>query len=368
MMTPSQERSLLDATAAGLDDDLRAAYRQLLALIEGGMAPRDAVQAVIDTFEGEYAELLADGFSAILDRSIGTESVLALKVSDVTLSARLYAEASDVAAVVQNIVDRHARGWQDARTLTLELYEGYGFRADEPIKWSPRNPRLPQYLRAELLTDPGLAGDLRRHFTKVHAQKLKTPALRAAYLEYLEALEAGKGAKALARKIDVAFHERMRYHAARIAQTELHRAYAERQAVELMDDPDVEFVQWRMSATHPRVDICDYFAKVDRYGLGPGVYPKAAAPIAPSHPFCRCNLAPRLDIPSGARYLDNPEAGRAWLQQQGLTAGAQVMGSRARLQQALSGADPVALWNARSDPAYRIRTVGEVERDGWPVR
>ena len=368
MMTPSQERALLDATAAGLDDDLRAAYRQLLELIEGGMAPRDAVQAVIETFEGEYADLLADGFSSILERSIGTESVLALKVSDVTLSARLYDEAGDVAAVVQTIVERHAQGWQDARALTLELYEGYGFRPDEPIKWGSRNPRLPQYLRTELLTDPGLAGDLRRHFTRVHAQKLKTPALRAAYLEYLEALEEGEGAKALARKIDVAFHERMRYHAARIAQTELHRAYAERQAVELMDDRDVEFVQWRMSATHPRVDICDYFAKVDRYGLGPGVYPKALAPIAPAHPFCRCTLAPRLDIAPGTRYLENPQAGRAWLTQQGLTAGAQVMGSKDRLKQALSGADPVSLWNAMRDPQYHIKTVDQVERDGWPVR
>lgn len=367
-MTPTQERALLDATAAGLDDDLRAAYRRLIELIGEGMAPRDAVAAVMETFEGEYAQLLADGFGAILERSVGSESVLALQVGDVSLSANLYDASSETAAVVQGIVERHAKGWQDARALTLQIYEGYGFNASEPLKWSRRNPKLPRYMREALMTDMGLSSDLKRHFTRLQAEKLRTPALRASYLEAIDALEEGRGEKVLARKLEVAFQERMRYHANRIAQTELHRAYADRQAVELMDDADVEFVQWRMSATHPRTDICDYFAKVDRFGLGPGVFPKALAPKAPAHPFCRCVLAPCLDIPLGTPYVDNPEAGRAWLQQQPISVGAEVVGSRAKRLMALSGADPVAVYNERTDPRYRILTVGEVERDGWPLK
>lgn len=227
MISPRQEQSLLDTVALGIDDDLRAAYRRLIDLIGEGMPPRDAVAAVLETFTGQYAQTLADGFSAILERSVGSASVLAMKVGEVSLSSRLYAEARDVSAAVQTIVTRHAAGWQDARALTLELYEGYGFRADEPLKISPRNPRLPQYLRSELLTDPGLAGELSRHFTEVHVSKLKTPALRAAYLEYLDEIKAGRGQVVLERRLDVAFHEQMRYRANRIAQTELHRAYAE---------------------------------------------------------------------------------------------------------------------------------------------
>jgi hypothetical protein len=78
----------------------------------------------------------------------------------------------------------------------------------------------------------------------------------------------------------------MRYFANRIAQTELHRAFTTKQAADLMEDEEVEWVQWRLSVTHPRPDICDLHAHVDRYGLGPGVYPKPLAPLPPAHPHC----------------------------------------------------------------------------------
>lgn len=366
MISPRQEQALLDAAALGIDDDLRAAYRRLIDLIGEGMPPRDAVAAVLETFTGQYAQTLADGLSAILERSVGSASVLAMKVGEVSLSSRLYAEARDVSVAVQTIVTRHAAGWQDARALTLELYEGYGFRADEPLKISPRNPRLPQYLRSELLTDPGLAGELSRHFTEVHVSKLKTPALRAAYLEYLDEIKAGRGQVVLERRLDVAFHEQMRYRANRIAQTELHRAYAERQAVEIMEDEDVGFVQIRMSQTHPKTDICDYYASVDRYGLGKGVYPKALAPRPGFHPFCRCIAVPRTNIKPGTKWRERPEAAQSWLRQQGLNEGAAVMGSRARRDQVLKGADPTEVWNSRiAAQQYRVGPLGEVPREGW---
>ncbi|MDP2811774.1 MAG: hypothetical protein Q8O34_16675 [Rhodocyclaceae bacterium] len=367
MISPEQERALLDATALGLDDDLRAAYRRMMALIDSGMPPREAIRDVLATFRGRVAHLLTVAFSAILGRSVGTVSVLAMKVSGVSLSQRLYAQSRQVSALVAGIINRHAAGFQDARKLTLDLYEGYGFKVDEVLNLSRRNPKLPKYLRRELLTDPGLAGDLTRHFTRVRAARIKTPALKAGYLQYLDGLERGAGRAALDKKLDVAFHERMRYFANRIAQTELHRAYADRQAVELMDDEDVKYVQWRMSGTHPKTDICDYFARVDRYGLGPGVFPKALAPKAPAHPFCRCVCSPRLDISPGAKARERPQAGREWLKEQGINEGAAVMGSRAKLQAALQGADPVAVWNANADPMYRVGTVGATDPNGGPV-
>lgn len=358
MLRPEQERVLLDATALGLDDDLRAAYRRLLDLIRAGTPPRDAVAEVVKTFQGEYAKLLADGFGAILDRSIGAPSVLTMQVSGVSLSARLYAESYATSGIVAGIVERHAKGWHEARKLTLDLYEGYGFRESEALNLSPRNPKLPKYLCSELLTDPGLAGELRRHFTRVHVAGLKTPHLKAAYLEALDAMEQGKGQEVLERKLRVAFHERMRYFANRIAQTELHRAYADRQAVEIMDDAGVGFVKWHMSGTHPKLDICDYFAKVDKYGLGPGVYPKALAPKAPAHPHCRCILQPLTGMPPDTRWRERPDAARAWIKAQGINNGAAIMGSRERLGQVLNGADPVAVHNSRTDPLYRVRQVG----------
>lgn len=363
-MTPTQEAALIAAATAGLDADLRAAFERLLQLIRDGVPPADAVQAVIDTFEGAMAATLATAFSAILAESVGSAAVLALQIGPVTLSARLFAEADSAGEVVQGIVERHARGFQDARALALELFEGYAFRdrSAETLKINPRNDRLPRYLRTALATDNDLAGQIERALARLQADGLTTQALRAAYLGVLDALneiEAGAGREVLERRIGVAFFERMRFFARRIAETELHRAFAQRQAAELLEDEDVDFVQWRMSPTHPLPDICDYFATVDRWGLGPGVYPKRLAPVAPAHPFCRCVLSPRLDL-TGRRAREVSGADRAAFRRFDPAVAARVAGSREKLGQIMAGADPVAVHNARIDPLYRVRTVEEV--------
>ncbi|MBP8183013.1 MAG: hypothetical protein KAX88_02820, partial [Rhodoferax sp.] len=82
-MTPTQERALLDATAKGLDDDLRKAYQDLIQLIRSGMAPRDAVNQVMESFSKEYAQLLSTAFSGVMAMSIGTEAALAMEVGAV---------------------------------------------------------------------------------------------------------------------------------------------------------------------------------------------------------------------------------------------------------------------------------------------
>lgn len=127
-----------------------------------------------------------------------------------TLSKRLYKEARATGAVVTGIVNRHAKGWQSARNLTLEVFEGYGFKEKEVLNLSPRNPKLPKYLRDELLTDPGVQGELARHFARAQALRVKTPALKAAYLEYLDAIEQGGWAGAASKE---AQHGVLRAHA-----------------------------------------------------------------------------------------------------------------------------------------------------------
>lgn len=365
-MTPEQEAALIAVATAGLDDALREAYRALLDLIRAGAAPRDAVQQVLASFEGTMAQTLATAFSAILAESVGSAAVVAMSVGPVSLSARLFAEVGLTAEVVQGLVDRHLRGFQDARALALELFEGYGFREPgaEPLTFSPRNDKMPRYLRDALLPDSTLAGQIARAMARLQVDDLSTQALRAAYagvLEALDKIEEGAGDVLLTKRLNIAFFERMRFFARRIAETELHRAFAQRQAAELMDDADVEWVQYRMNPSHPRPDICDYLASVNGWGLGPGVYPKRAAPVAPAHPFCRCVLSPRLDL-TGKRGREVPGAAGAVFRRWSLTEAAQVAGSRAKLDMVLGGADPVAVHNERIDPAYQVRTVEEVAR------
>jgi len=87
-----------------------------------------------------------------------------------------------------------------------------------------------------------------------------------------------------------AFYEKSRYYANRIAQNEVMKAYSIKRAKMIADDDSIEVVKVRMSRTHPRKDICDYHANIDKYGLGKGVYPKDKAPIPTYHPFADVGL------------------------------------------------------------------------------
>ncbi len=362
MMTPNQEQKLLDRKASTIQKQAQSALDQVMARIRKGDAPRDALSQVTKTFKGAYVKELSQALSEILQASVGEKSVLGMVVGNVSLSARMYRETQTINSTVLHLINSHSRGFDQARGLTLKIFEGYGFKSQEVLNLHPGNKALPKYLRDELLVDPGLKGELALHFARAQALRLKTPALRASYLEYMDAIEDGAGLDLLEKKLRTAYYERMRYFANRIAQTELHRAYADMQAREVMADEDVQFVQYRMSRTHPKTDICDLFAKRDLYGLGPGVYPKSQCPKAPQHPYCRCVCAPRLDIPVDAKARLHPGASQDYLRSLDEREAARVMGSKARLQAVLQGKDPLAVWNTNTDPMYRVRLVGDVAK------
>lgn len=364
-MTPEQQRALLDATTAGLDDELREAHRKVVDLIRSGMAPRDAVRTVIEGFAGDMAETLAVALTAILGASVGADDVMAFEVGAVRLSTKLYAESHLVSETVHGIVTRHVQGFTDSRALALELFEGYNYRQPdiEPLQINPSNPRLPRYMREALLTDDKVLAAMKRHFAKLLVDDLSTAALRAAYQQVLDAIQAmeatGEGRDLLERRLEVAFYERMRYFANRIARTELHRAYAEREAMLLMDDPDVEFVQVRRAPGRGAPCICVLFTGRDLYGLGPGVYPKAVAPRPPFHPFCMCVNSPRLDL-TGRTAQPRDMAGDAYfLNRLGVSMAGRVMGSQAKRDAVMRGAQPEDVLNANRDPLYHVTVLGQ---------
>ena len=364
-MKPEQEAALLRATAADLDDDLRAALATMVGLIQAGTEPRAAVLQVMESFAGEMADTMQTAMGAILGMAIGDASPIPFEISRISLSTRVYAEAQDVAGVVQTIVRQHTLGFQDARNLALELFEGYDFRdpGAEPLQINPRNPRLPQYLRRAIVTDPVLSGGIERALAQLQVEDLRTPGLRAAYSEALaaiDALEAGPGRARLERKLEIAFYERVRYFAERIARTELHRAYSEREARILLDDAVVEFVQIRRGALNADPCICSLMTGRDLYGLGSGVYPKRDAPVPPFHPFCRCVMSPRLDL-TGRRAKPRDDEGDAYfINRLDPSVAGRVMGSQAKADLVRQGAAAENVASTGRDPAYRIRRMGEV--------
>lgn len=355
-MTPEEKDKLLAANKARVNKLAKEAYEKLVKRIRNGEAPRDAIDAVMQTFPKKYAKELSASFTAILNQAISSNEVLAMEVSGLKLSQRLYNESRAVSASVVRLVNDHLKGFQDVRALALKIYEGYDFNPKETL--SPRAQTLPRYLR-RLISTSLLRNDINLAMTRIQAGQLKTPALKASYLELIDKIQAGSGMKALEKKLAVAFHEKMRYFSNRIAQTELHRAWSNQNTQELLADEDVEFVEWRLSGSHSSKCICELFAKQNKYGLGPGVYPKKLAPQPGAHPFCRCMLRPRLDIPLGTKYKEIKGADRAFLNSQDGRDAARIMGSRAKLKSVLDGKDSLEVYNKHIDKFYRVKLAGQ---------
>lgn len=321
----------------------------------------DARQVILDaqvSFGGGFASHLATAFSELLGRSIFRGDVVAMPVGDISLSRRIYLHNVETAAEVSGIVREHAKGLTQARALALRLYDGYDPKdgIQRPLEGRARAD-LPKALRA-LTAD----ADARRELDAImlqaqkQAARLKTRALRAAYLDAFQAWEAGAGAETLKRKLWVAQREKNRFFADRIAQTELHRAHQAKVVQELRADEMTTVVRVKVSATHPRLDICDLHARADLWGLGPGNYPKAKAPVPPFHPFCRCSLGPRASLDaSDAVY--QPMGEHRFLSALTEQQAGQVMGSRERARRMSNGAMIDDVVNAGKDPLYRLRRI-----------
>lgn len=342
MISYDRYQAILAESDAATRQAAEVAFVKLLEKIRAGALPRTALNAILKEFNADAIEGFREALNAIMATSLGTKAVMAYKVGKAPLSAVLYANAQAVAANTQQIIEKHMAGIHDARELRKALYEGYNFQ-DDPLKVIKP---LPKYLQVE--------------FDKFKAAKLKTPALRAAYLEAIKKAEAGAGMDEIEKKLKVAFYERNRYYANRIAQTELHRNYTDQVARELMEDDQIEYVQVELSSRHPKIDQCDRHAKLDAWGLGPGVYPKAEAPKPPFHSFCRCICTPKIDIYPAKPPRFNPKAERAFLAKLPPREARDVAGSWAKLERATKGGESLeAIYNEGKDDLYKWKRVGD---------
>lgn len=363
-MTPSQEKALLNRVAKDIKAEAEEARKQVYKEIEAGVDPRDAVDNANLNYRGQYAAIFAKALSDILGDDISSAQALRYRVGDKPLSSKLYANERKVRALVKASVTEHVRGYQDSRALAKDLYEGYGFKTEEKLKISTRAKIVPQYMR-RLLKDPKTNSVMSKAFAKAQAKALKTGALKAAYTELLrdiDKIEAGTGKVDLEKRLMVAYEEKVRYHANRIAQTELHREYGKVLANDFVDDEAIQFVQFELAPTHPIEDICDYYAKADMYGMGQGIFPVKKAPVPPVHPFCKCQLNPRVDLyGKKAGKFDKGEQSRFF---NSLTVREQklIAGTNNNLEKMKSGQDVTKVWNAGRPKEYKLKTIGEIVR------
>ena len=281
----------LDEIAAEIAKAAKAAMTYVFA----GLAERVTTVTLTRAAFAQYRARFIELFQVAMNARGYRGNVERLLINDVTLSSKLYRNNVEASRVARLLVEAHRATYSDVRKLALELYNGYGKGGQLDAK-----VELPNYLRKALGPQ---ATEVQRILARIRAGRLRTPALKAAYLEAIEAVEKGRGAEALARKLKTAWEEKQRYYANRIAQTELHRAWSDDQDREHAADDALSVIEIRMSATHPVEDVCDLHARGDFWGLGPGMYPKAEAPKRPFHPFCRCRAVPRYALDAdGAKF------------------------------------------------------------------
>lgn len=203
-----------------------------------------------------------------------------LAISPVVLSDMLYKNGNNLSKEVTKILDESIKAKETLGVIAKKLYEGYGFKDKEVLD---AVNVLPKYIRNALKK-----GDSREVMKQI--EKLKTKPLRIAYKGIFRKLDE-MNAEALDKAMKTAYHEKMRYYAKRIADTETHRALMSKRAYEYLNDENVKFVKFTMSSAHPKVDICDFYANLD-IGYGRGIVPKKEMRTLGLHPHCHCIYAP----------------------------------------------------------------------------
>ena len=235
---------------------------------------------------------------------------------DLTLSKRLYRRSSTIRNEVADTIKQALKTNKTVKGLAKSIFDGYGKGGIIP------EASIPKFLRK--LSDINISGEATPEAKRKQREllrsvkgkiaRLDTPYVRAAYNEVAAAVDDGNEVR-LQKAIYTATQEKARYHAERIARTENARAYADGQMNRYFDDEDVVAFQWRLSANHPRYDICDFYANADLYGLGKGVYPKDKFPTLPAHPHCMCHIRPmtELDIDVNKRHNNLEQSGLEYI-------------------------------------------------------
>lgn len=305
-------------------DTIARAYRKAMQEVDfytlNAEAIEDAVYEAALKGYGINAEPLFVG--------VDGEGILRHKLMDVSwaadkmkLSTRLHGVDNVLHNNIKMTVGNALKSYKTIQQLSMELYDGYNTPENilKPATLS-KNLKKVQELTIKLYSGDKEAAKSSAIFraAKRDAAKIKTPGMRAAYQQVLDAATSDKkralqkarkmlelgGSKqeilemlaqerdvAVKKALWVAVQEKTRYYAERIARTESARAYYEGQMTAAAKDDDVFGFQWVLSPAHGHTIGCDCeaYAKID-IGYGRGVFPKDQVPFLPAHPNCMCHL------------------------------------------------------------------------------
>ena len=324
---------LLNLLDKAIEKSAKKLNTKLLELLENNGDINGAFASFSDDFWADFLK----AYNKANNSELNLDELMNLRADKITLSKALYTELREVKNSVKSVIKTAIKEQKSANELAKMLYEGYDFKAD-PLKVKRK---FPKYLWEKS--------------AKTKVKNIKTPALRTAYSKLLK-----DESKLVANKaLKIAGYEKARYYAKRIALNETARAYNDARAFEYASSNDIQVVKIQMSITHPRTDICDYYAGVDKYGLGAGVYPKDKAPVPPFHPFCRCQMVPKYSHEYAKPKL-NANADKEYLSGLKEWQRARILGSKAKADAALKTGDINSVFNAMKPERYKVKSINEV--------
>ena len=326
---------LLNLLDKAIEKSAKKLNTKLLELLENN----GDLNTAFASFSAEFWADFLKAYNKANNQQLSLDELMNLRADKITLSDALYTGLKDSKNSVKSVIKTAIKEQKSANELAKMLYEGYDFKAD-PLKVKTKFPKY-----------------LWQKSAKTKVKNIKTPALRAAYSKILK-----DESKLVANKaLKVAGYEKARYYAKRIALNETARAYNDARALEYANKGDIQVVKIQMSITHPRTDICDYYAGVDKYGLGAGVYPKDKAPVPPFHPFCRCQMVPKYAHEYAKPKL-NANADKEYLSGLKEWQRARILGSKAKANEALKTGDINSVFNAMKPERYKVKSINEVAK------
>ena len=326
---------LLNLLDKAIEKSAKKLNTKLLELLENNGDINTAFASFNDDFWADFLK----AYNKANNSELNLDELMNLRADKITLSKALYTGLKESKNSVKSVIKTAIKEQKSANELAKMLYEGYDFKAD-PLKVKTKYPKY-----------------LWEKSAKTKVKNIKTPALRTAYSKLLK-----DESKLVANKaLKVAGYEKARYYAKRIALNETARAYNDARAFEYANSDDIQVVKIQMSITHPRTDICDYYAGVDKYGLGAGVYPKDKAPVPPFHPFCRCQMVPKYAHEYSKPKL-NANADKEYLLGLKEWQRARILGIKAKANEALKTGDINSVFNAMKPERYKVKSINEVAK------
>ncbi|MCI7463937.1 MAG: hypothetical protein MSA79_04745 [Campylobacter sp.] len=326
---------LLNLLDKAIEKSAKKLNTKLLELLENN----GDLNTAFASFSAEFWADFLKAYNKANNQQLSLDELMNLRADKISLSKALYTGLREVKNSVKSVIKTAIKEQKSANELAKMLYEGYDFKND-PLKVKRKYPKY-----------------LWEKSAKTKVKNIKTPALRASYSKILK-----DESKLVANKaLKIAGYEKARYYAKRIALNETARAYNDARAFEYANSSDIQVVKIQMSITHPRTDICDYYAGVDKYGLGAGVYPKDKAPVPPFHPFCRCQMVPKYSHEYAKPKL-NANADKEYLLGLKEWQRARILGSKAKASEAMKTGDINSVFNAMKPERYKVKSIDEVAK------